>query len=156
MHIDRAASAGAFDQVSDDDINIRFARNARGGYGVQVMNLPGASAAISGPVETTINDGADRHVFAGLRDDPFFFDLDGFKATLAKDASDSTLRFDHTHDTFAGTNVTAVVLQMKLSDVTVGGTKPNLALWATSGRTPSANARHLSPTTHGAPAVASK
>lgn len=141
VHIDRAADANHFDQVADVDINIRFARNDRGEYGVQVENLPGASGPMSGKVETVIADNGGRQVFAGLRDDPFFFDLDGFKATVAKDASDSVLRFDHTHDSFAGTNVTAVVLQMQLADVTVAGTKPSLALWASSARKPSANAK---------------
>lgn len=141
VHIDRAANASSFDQVSDVDINVRFARNARGEYGVQVENMPGATGPMSGKVETVIADSAGRQVFAGLRDDPFFFDLDGFKATLAKPDSDSVLRFSNTHDTFAGTNVTAVVMQMKLADVTVAGTKPSLALWASSGRRPSANAK---------------
>ncbi len=141
VHIDRAANASSFDQVDDVDIYVRFARNDRGEYGVQVENLPGASGPMSGKVETVVADSGGRQVFAGLRDDPFFFDLDGFKATVAKDASDSVLRFSNTHDTFAGTNVTAVVMQMQLADVTVAGTKPSLALWASSGRKPSANAK---------------
>lgn len=141
VHIDRAANASSFDQVADVDIYVRFARNDRGEYGVQVENLPGASGPMSGKVETVVADSGGRQIFAGLRDDPFFFDLDGFKATVAKDASDSVLRFSNTHDTFAGTNVTAVVMQMQLADVTVAGTKPSLALWASSGRKPSANAK---------------
>ena len=142
LHIDRAANASSFDQVADVDIYVRFARNDRGEYGVQVENMPGATGPMSGKVETVLADGGGRQVFAGLRDDPFFFDSDGFKATLAKGASDSVLRFNNTHDSFAGTNVTAVVMQMKLADVTVAGTKPSLALWASSGRKPNANAHH--------------
>ncbi len=138
IHIDRAASGAAFDNTPDVNINMRFARNARGEYAVQVENLPGTTAPISGAVATVLDDGAGHKVFAGLRDDPFFFDLDGFKATLAKPASDATLRFNNTHDTFAGTNVTAVVVQVPLSAVTVNGTLPKLALWATSARKPTA------------------
>jgi hypothetical protein len=140
IHIDRADTAAHLDQASDVDIQVRFARNDRGEWGVQVENLPGASGAIAGKVETVLNGGGKRKVYAGLRDDPFFFDLDGFKATIAKPAADSTLLFDHTHDTFAGFNVTAVVIEMDLADVTVNGTLPHLQLWATSGRKPQANA----------------
>lgn len=154
VHIDRATNASSFDQVADVDLYVRFARNDRGEYGVQVENMPGASGAMSGKVETVIADSGGRQVFAGLRDDPFFFDLDGFKATLAKDAGDSVLRFSNTHDTFAGTNITAVVMQMQLADVTVAGTKPSLALWASSGRKPTANAQHQ--TTPMQPTVARK
>jgi hypothetical protein len=141
IHIDRTTVGGAFDNVADIDIDVRFARNARGEWGVQVENLPGASGAISGKVETVLTDGAKRKVFAGLRDDPFFFDLDGFKATIAKPNADSTLLFSNTHDTFAGFNVTAVVVEMSLADVTMNGAMPKLQLWATSGRKPQANAR---------------
>ena len=140
IHIDRTTGAGTFDNAPDVDINVRFAKNARGEFAVQVENLPGSIAPISGRVETVLTNGAKRKVFAGKRDDPFFFDLDGFKATIAKPAADTTLRFVNTHDTFAGTNVTAIVVEMDLADVTVGGTMPKLQLWATSGRKPQANA----------------
>jgi Domain of unknown function (DUF4331) len=139
IHLNRSSSS-TFSNAADVDINIRFARNARGETGVQVENLPGATSALSGKVETTIVDGNKRKVFAGLRDDPFFFDLDGFKATLAKPASNSTLSFSNTHDTFAGSNVTAVVIELDLADVTVNGTMPHVQTWATSARRPTANA----------------
>lgn len=140
IHIDRADTSAHLDNVADLDIQVRFARNDRGEWGVQVENLPGAAGPISGKVETTLTDGAKRKVYAGLRDDPFFFDLDGFKATIAKPNADSTLLFDRTHDTFAGFNVTAVVVEMDLNDVTMNGAMPDLQLWATSGRKPQANA----------------
>lgn len=137
LHIDRAAAAGSFDQVPDLDVTVRFAGNERGELAVQVEDLPGAAATITGPIGGVITDGP-RQVFAGLRDDPFFFDLDGFKAALAKPAADSTLTFSSTRDTFAGTNVSAIVLEMALSDVTAGGTLPRLSVWATSARRPGA------------------
>ncbi len=136
IHVDRSATT-TFDNTPKVDINIRFGKDASGHFGVQVENLPGATAAIKGAVETTLNDGPKRKVFAGLRDDPFFFDLDGFKSTVATGA----LHFDSTHDTFAGTNVTAVVVEMDLADITVGGTLPHLQLWATTARKPTAIAR---------------
>ncbi len=144
IHLNRSAST-TFSNTSDVDINIRFAKNARGETGVQVENLPGTTAAISGKVETTLNGGGKRKVFAGLRDDPFFFDLDGFKATLAKPASDSTLAFSNTHDSFAGSNVTALVIEMDLADVTINGTMSHVQTWATSARRPTANAMRRQP-----------
>ncbi len=118
------------------EIDFRFAQNAAGGWGVQAIGVPGSSGPISGTVESTITDGP-RMLYAGLRDDPFFFDLDGFHATVMT----GNLSFNHNHDTFAGTNVTAIVLQMALSDVTVGNTQTKLSLWASTGRMPEANAR---------------
>jgi hypothetical protein len=129
------SATNAFPTTPDFSIMIRFGQSKHGNWGVQVEGMPGTSGAISGAVETVISDG-NRLVFAGRRDDPFFFDLDGFKATLQT----GTLHFDHTHDTFAGHNVTAVVLKMNLADVTDGGAKPKLAIWVTSARKPQANA----------------
>ncbi|MBA3708697.1 MAG: DUF4331 family protein [Planctomycetes bacterium] len=140
IHIDRTTASGTLDNVADVDLYMRFARNARNEWAIQVENLPGSSAPISGRIETVLTDGAKRKVFAGLRDDPFFFDLDGFNATLAKPAANSTLSFNNTHDTFAGMNVTAIVLEMDLADITVNGTMPKLALWTTTGRIPTATA----------------
>ena len=61
-----------------------------------------------------------------------FFDLDGFRATLAT----GTLSFVNSRDSFAGTNLTAVVLEMPLSAATLAGSAPNLRIWAASARLP--------------------
>jgi hypothetical protein len=47
-------------------------------------------------------------VWAGLFDDPFFFDLQGFRDTL----NTGTLSFDSERDFFAGQNLTAVVIEI--------------------------------------------
>jgi len=138
VHINRN-NGGAFNNHTDVEIDVRFARNAAGGWGVQVVGLPGASGPIAGNVETTMTDGAVRKVYAGLRDDPFF-DRDGFHASL----NTGQLMFSNTHDHFAGTNVTAIVLEMALTDVTVNGTLPQLSIWATTGRIPESNS-YLTP-----------
>ncbi|MCA9729372.1 MAG: DUF4331 family protein, partial [Candidatus Eisenbacteria bacterium] len=67
-------------------------------------------------------------VFAGWRDDPFFFDLAGYQMTLQT----GDLSFDSTRDSFAGLNVTAIVVEMDLSAALGSGSKINL--WATTGR----------------------
>jgi len=99
-------------------------------------------------------------VFAGLRDDPFFFNLGGFKDTVSavKQAAPS-LTFDaagcpainastsaalvnlltHTQngsapavDFFSGFNVLAIVLQVDLSIVNKGG--PVVSVWGSTNR----------------------
>jgi hypothetical protein len=90
--------------------------------------------------------------FAGPRDDPFFFDLVGFKhlksrvlagrqdlgtvndtvnCALADDDANAKLLSCFTGtDTFAGTNVSSIVL--KLPNSMLGGTGHNVAIWATT------------------------
>lgn len=123
VHIDNNG-----DNEADISVNVRFGQNAKGEWGVQVENLPGTSSTVSGPVETTITAGNGLTVFAGLRDDPFFFDLEGFNETL----STATLSFDSTRDSVAGLNISSIVLEMDLG--TAKGTSDSLAVWATSGR----------------------
>jgi len=69
-------------------------------------------------------DGADGKrplkLFAGLRDDPFFFDLASFKNSL------SFCQTDPATDTFARTNVSAIVLEVPT--FLLGG--PNIGMWA--------------------------
>jgi len=117
------------DSLPDIAIEIRFGSDGAGGTAVQVVGLPGASGTVSGAVESVLVSGQAK-VFAGLRDDPFFFDFDGFKTTLQT----GTLSFRNNVDFFAGTNLTAIVLEMPLSVVTVSGANPTLRIWATSAR----------------------
>lgn len=111
----------------DHDIYVRFGQNDDGEWGVQVENLPG-SQTISGPVNTNLSAGGGRLVFAGWREDPFFFDLDGFRATL----DSGTLSFNNERDFFEGRNVTAIVLEMDLA--AAQGSGSTLNVWATTGR----------------------
>ena len=91
-------------------------------------------------------------VFAGPRDDPFFFDLVGFKhlksrilngqldlgmagdtanCDLADDDADANLLSCFTGtDTFAGTNVSSIVLNLPNSKL--GGTGKTVGIWATT------------------------
>jgi hypothetical protein len=63
----------------------------------------------SAPITTTQSG---IKVFAGPRDDPFFFDLDQFKMILAGTASGFT---NPGTDHFAGTNVMSIVLEVQKS-----------------------------------------
>lgn len=102
-------------------INVRFARNGAAATATCVVQAefaghdgatPIASAAIAGAVETTITAG-NVSLFAGLRDDAFFFDLAGFQATLAS----GTLSFTGA-DFFANKNTPVVVLEFPTSSIT--------------------------------------
>jgi len=115
------------DNVADTQIWVRFGQDALGAWGVQVTNLPGTGAPVVGPVEAILEAPGGK-VFAGLREDPFRFDFTGFNTTLAS----GTLSFDATHDDFAGTNITSIVLAMDKGAVGAGSDQINL--WATTAR----------------------
>ncbi|MEL6347957.1 MAG: DUF4331 family protein [Myxococcota bacterium] len=122
IHIDNNA-----DNIADIDVLIRFGQDSDGGWGVQVQNLPGASGDIEGAVEATLDDNGAQ-VFAGLRDDPFFFDLDGYLETL----STGTLSFDANRDSFATTNITAIVVSMDADAASAGN--DSIQIWTTTAR----------------------
>ncbi len=126
IHIDNNA-----DNYADFNIHVRFGQNAEGLWGVQVQNLPGSDEDIIGPVEEIIYVANGRYVYAGLREEPFFFDLEGFKTTV----STGTLSFSNTRDFFAGKNCTAIVVEADLAAALDGAT--SLQVWATTGRLPS-------------------
>lgn len=75
------------------------------------------SAAVTGTGSTGIK------VFAGPRDDPFFFDLNKYKAILAGTASGFA---NPGTDTFAGTNVLSVVVEVPKSLI---GATGNINVW---------------------------
>ncbi len=115
------------DQVADHDIWIRFGQNRAGTWGVQARGIPGADQDLVGSVELDIDDGAGNHLFAGLHDDPFFIDAEGFFATVAT----GDLMFDNTRDGRAQTNCTGIAVQFPLA--ALGGAE-RFDTWATSSR----------------------
>lgn len=123
IHIDNDG-----DNEPDIDVLVRFGQNGAGEWGVQALNVPGSDVPVEGPVGTVIDGGNGVQLFAGPRDDPFFFDLDGYQATLMS----GTLMFDSANDTFAGTNVTAIVLEMDAA--AASGGSDTIQVWATTGR----------------------
>lgn len=114
------------DNVADHDIWARFGQNGAGEWGVQVEGIPGATAAVVGPVDSMLDDDSGAQVFAGLRDDPFFFDLEGFKDTLMT----GTVSFDPARDFVAIKNTLALVVEF--DHAALGST--DIAVWATTGR----------------------
>jgi hypothetical protein len=122
LHVDNDG-----DGESDHDIWIRFGQNDAGEWGVQVTGLAGQDAVV-GPVDEVIDAELGQRVYAGLRDDPFFFDLEGFRDTLMT----GTLSFQNDRNFFAGVNVTAIVIEAS-RDQLANGDEP-FTIWATTRR----------------------
>ena len=113
---------------ADVSIRFRFGPATNGtGSGISVENLPGVNGALVGPVEQILSRDGVR-VYAGLRDDPFFFDLQGFRETR----STGTLRFDRTRNFFANMNDTIVILEIPKSRL--GGAANSIDVSATTSR----------------------
>jgi len=116
--------------VPNITIRFRFGVDTSSGspqYGVQVSGLPGVTGNIVGPVEQDLTkDGVI--VRAGLFDDPFVFDLQGFRTTTAT----GTLSFDNKRNFFAQQNDTALVVEIP-RDRLQNGTNP-LGIYVTSAR----------------------
>ena len=108
------------------DIVVRM-KETNGQWTVLAQNIPGAAGTVTGDAESVISKGSAK-VFVGLRDDPFFFDLEGFRNTLMT----GTLMFNPARDTFAGMNATAIVIEMDLNAVKNGSNK--LYVWGTTAR----------------------
>ena len=67
--------------------------------------------------------------FAGMRSDPFFFDLLGFIGSV-KGQGTRTLNDGNQSDFFVGLNTLAIVVE--LPNAAIGGTGTNIGVWATT------------------------
>lgn len=130
-------------------VQARLGKSARGGCGLQLQNVPGAAGSYSGPVETIFSSSEGLRAFAGLRDDPFFFDFPGFRSTLATFTADgpngslqfatvtNSPAFSQGRDGFGGRNASLIVFEMNLDSVAPagsGGVRPALKFWGTTSR----------------------
>lgn len=86
------------------------------------------SVRVSTAANPIIKSKSGMTVFAGVRDDPFFFDLGQFRAILAGQATGFN---NPGFDSFAGFNVYAIVIELP---VTALGDSPNLGIWGTTSR----------------------
>ena len=121
-------STAAPDDTAEITIRVRFGPGARPNeFGVRFEGVPGVTGAIEGPVETTlIKDGVQAR--AGLFDDPFTFDLQGFREIRPS----GQIRFNNTRDFFHLQNDTAFVLSIP-KDRFGSGTGV-IRVWSTTGR----------------------
>lgn len=110
------------DGFAEGSMDVRFGPDGAGGWGVQAIGIPSGSGVVQGPVGSVITDGPTA-IYAGITDDPFFFDLDGFLTTLGT----GTVSFDSSNDSFAGANVLTIAIQT---------TDPGapVQVWATTSR----------------------
>jgi hypothetical protein len=122
IHIDNTG-----DGMPEHNIRVRFGRDDRMNCFARFEGVPGLSAPVVTRTESVRNTGGVR-LFAGLRDDPFFFDLVGFRETLAMGMP----RFVNDRDFFARKNSSAIVVEVPLAAALGAGT--TLRVWATTGR----------------------
>jgi Domain of unknown function (DUF4331) len=129
------------DNESDIQIAVRFGQNNIDEWGVQFNGVPGADdTTFDGPVQTDLTNGTAT-VIAGDFEDPFFFDLDGFRATrdnLLDDADPLDVAFASVVgagpvDFFAGLNVMAIIVEVDAPTVVDGNADNFVQIWATTG-----------------------
>ena len=146
LHIDRADAAGNFDNIADVEVQARFGRDADNNCGLQLENVPGAGGTFSGGADKVFTSSTGMKGFAGLRNDPFFFDAEGYAALVASfsgagQSGDVVGAFRlggglARRDSFAFRNVSAIVFEMSNDALApaVAGVRPKVRVWATTGR----------------------
>jgi hypothetical protein len=149
LHIDRADAQGRFDNVADVRVAARFGTLATTGAcgALKLENVPGAGTTpFVGPLESTFTSSTGLKAFAGLRNDPFFFDAEGYNGMIASFDSAAPaggylvnafgLGSRPRRDSFANRNVSAIVFEMDIDALApaVNGVRPKLQVWATTAR----------------------
>jgi len=124
-------------QAIYDGTNMKFygpAKPAATGLKSQLEGAVTASVAVTPytaavPVTATGTNGMQ--VFAGPRDDPFFFDLKRFKEIIAGSATafHAGTSEDPATDAFAGTNVMSIVIEVPKALL---GSSSTINVWAES------------------------
>ena len=87
FNIDREDPTRGFDNVPDVQVVARLAKDPGGACGLQLEGVPGAGGTFSGPIEEVFTSPSGMRAFAGLRNDPFFFDAEGYAALVASFAT---------------------------------------------------------------------
>ncbi|MFN0155367.1 MAG: DUF4331 family protein [Gaiella sp.] len=130
------------DAVADVKLAVTFGKPDANGVQDLTLWRNGKSILIGqstapGKKVVTINRAGKVKAFAGLREDPFFFDLDGFINILAALDDDKTNDAKSLvgckaprKDFFAGLNVSGIVIELPPSLLTAGGSK--IGVWATT------------------------
>lgn len=90
----------------------------------------GDNSPVTGALNSTVEGGSFR-VYAGLRDDPFYFDGGAFAETVA---TLSPQFKTEGVNSFAGQNVLALVIGIRSSDLTKAGSEPVLRVYASTNR----------------------
>ena len=120
LHLDNGAAGGT------TTITCTFPNDATR---VLCRNV-GDTLYAEGPLETII-DRDDLRVYAGLRDDPFFFDLDAFNRTRAMVSPQFT---NPGVNFFRGLNTQVIVLGIEHARLTNNGANPRLKVYSSTNR----------------------
>ncbi len=122
------------DAIEDITYQVDFIDQDNGGQKAQVRRVAGAKAqrlepvgrtVAAGPVGETLTVKNGGRFFSGLRSDPFFFDLSGFRGTVEGIGDDALGNMPT--DFFADLNTLAIVIEVP--DSMLGR---NIAVWATT------------------------
>jgi hypothetical protein len=121
IHVQPGAAGEPADETkAHATINVRLGADDIGNCFATFDGLPNVTAPITVRTETpTRAKGFD--LFVGLRDDAFFFDLDGFKETLMT----GSIKMINDRDFFAKKNTPVIVVEMPLpsgAEIKVWGT----------------------------------
>lgn len=122
------------DAVPDVNLAVQFGKPNRKGVQSMTVKRNGkviVTGSTSSGKSIKINRAAGGVLaYAGLRDDPFFFDLDGFINVLSSEPGKSFLGCTSPRtDFFAGKNVSSIVLELPSSLLTAGS-KSQIGVWA--------------------------
>jgi hypothetical protein len=117
------AGEPADDTAQHMRINVRLGSDDVGNCFATFEGLPNVPAPITIRTEAPVRM-QGFNLFAGLRDDAFFFDLDGFRQTLAM----GTVKMISDRDFFAKKNTPAFVVEMPLP------AGAELKVWGTAAR----------------------
>ncbi len=123
-------SRGAKRTSADKVMEFRFGPPEEGG--AQKITLNGQDAGFttvgSNPLINNISAGGNRiSIFAGEREDPFFFDLRVVKEGLIKGAPVP-------EDTFANTNVSSIVISVPMSYFQSDAKETTFSVWAVTSK----------------------
>ena len=105
------------------------------GQGASVSCTGPNGLAASGQINRT-NTGTGMRLWSGVRDDPFFFDLDAFNATRgASPPAPPANRFRNPGVNFFGTmNTLVMAIGVESSRLTNNGASPRLKVWGSTNR----------------------
>jgi len=134
IHVDNTG-----DLVADATAAITFSSD------LSTFTIEGLGDAITGDVtapgavNADVTEAGGIKVFAGPRDDPFFFDLTGFKAFVAGPyvpANGLRAAGETPVDQFVGTNISSVVIELPITAVTGAASSDTgtIKAWATTSR----------------------
>ena len=132
LHVDNTG-----DLVTDATVTVTFWNNGQNfmieGLGDPIVGLTSGAGA------PMVVDAGGIKAFAGLRDDPFFFDLVGFNNFVAGPfvpANGLRPAGETPSDTLAGTNVSSIVLELPITALTGASTSDtgSIKVWASTSR----------------------